>query len=102
MLRAKTTFRELSLDPAEAYARIVPPCPAMSATIYCRPRFRASAGRLSSPSDVVREHFNVDAPLDPLQRAQYADIMTYLPGDILIKVDRASMANSLEMRVAFP
>jgi len=99
-LRAKTTFRELSLTPAQAYLRMVQALPNEMRAQFLSGDFRKSLGGYDS-GNIVLQHFNVEKPLDVLQRAQYADIMTYLPGDILTKVDRASMANSLELRAPF-
>jgi asparagine synthase (glutamine-hydrolysing) len=50
-------------------------------------------------SEVLAPHIARGAGLDFPSRLQYVDMKSYLPGDILTKVDRMSMAHSIEARV---
>ncbi|BCL83376.1 asparagine synthetase B [Ktedonobacteria bacterium brp13] len=50
------------------------------------------------PRDRHMKIYNSVKNWDPTARMQYVDAMTYLPDDILVKVDKASMFNSLETR----
>ncbi|MEP6599132.1 MAG: asparagine synthase (glutamine-hydrolyzing) [Actinomycetota bacterium] len=51
--------------------------------------------------DVTRQHYEATEHLDDSTRMQYVDLFTWLRGDILVKADKMTMANSLELRVPF-
>jgi asparagine synthase (glutamine-hydrolysing) len=51
--------------------------------------------------DVTRPWYQVSEDWDPVTRMQHVDLFTWLRGDILVKADKMTMANSLELRVPF-
>jgi asparagine synthase (glutamine-hydrolysing) len=96
-LRARTTLLGLAEDGDTAYSRAVG-----VTTPAWRDRLFTDAARMALGGHWAEQRY-VDtmraAPArEPLDRAQYADFHHWLPGDILTKVDRTSMAVSLEAR----
>ncbi len=66
--------------------------------ILLRPEFMDTLTPHASPEEWRRAELDRVARLPWLSQLQHLDLTSYLPGDILVKVDRASMFTSLEVR----
>lgn len=98
LFRLKTVFSNLAGDLSDSVARKVMISTENDRKELFTDEFSEKLNGYDSKS-IFREYASKARIDHPLSLIQYLIIKIYLPGDILTKVDRASMAHSLEVRV---
>jgi asparagine synthase (glutamine-hydrolysing) len=100
VFRAKSTFEAMARDTVEGYFHGVSVMgDSLRAQVFS-PEFKRRLNGYTAV-EVLRRHHAHSPAQDPVSQVQYLDMKTYMVGDILTKVDRASMAHALEVRVPF-
>jgi asparagine synthase (glutamine-hydrolysing) len=99
--RAKATFMSLTGDDIDGHFRSVAITPTPERHALLSQELRSELGGYDA-SEVLRAHAaRAAAGLDRVSQMQQIDLQTWLPGMMLVKVDRASMAHGLEVRLPF-
>lgn len=97
LLRWKFFLRNISLEAEEAYFHDMSLFTPTDKRALLSDEFRRTLGGYT-PYTAFRRHFDRVRGLDHLSRVLYVDLKAYLANDILVKMDRMAMANSLEVR----
>ncbi|WP_128896295.1 asparagine synthase (glutamine-hydrolyzing) [Longirhabdus pacifica] len=91
LLRASKTLEERFLGNAQIFSDD------MKAQLLTQP----VSGDWKVPHDFAKQFYDKTKHLDDVSRMQYIDLNLWMPGDILMKADKMTMAHSLELRVPF-
>ncbi len=96
-LRARTFLTNISSDPANAYFNSLSIMPTSIKRKLLKKEFSRHI-KEDLALNLFKKLYMLSNTQDPVSRAQFIDIYTFLAEDVLVKVDRMSMANSLEVR----